>query len=205
MQCTEARKNLLELLDEKLDAELRAAVEDHLAACPECAAEFRSLQEGHNALCEVIPRMAPPKRHLTRERLQILERNIQQDRKILTIRRFVGAAAAAAILVAVLFLYQDVRRWLKTPQPSPSRGQNMAAEGARRPPGSVPVRMQIGSSGGGQKRNIVRVMAPAEENLRAAGSPNTRSQTRILRTNSPGVRVPVQNTLYDPEQDGYWW
>jgi predicted anti-sigma-YlaC factor YlaD len=202
MQCTQARKKLLELLDEKLDAEMRAAVEEHLGACPKCAEEYQSLQEGHNALCEVIPFLAPPECYLTSERLQTLERNIQRNRKILTLPRFVGAAAAAAILVAVLFLYQDVLRWMESPKPSPSRGQNLAVDSGRRP-GSVPVRMQIGSSG--QKPNVVRVMIPPEKELRATGSPSTRSRTRILRTNSPGVRVPVENTLYDPEQDGYWW
>jgi len=55
--CSEVTARLSPLLDGRLDAPARAAVEGHVAACPDCAAELADLRRAEDALGADLPRL----------------------------------------------------------------------------------------------------------------------------------------------------
>jgi anti-sigma factor RsiW len=202
MQCAEARKKLLELVDGELDDAESTGVEDHLERCPDCETTYKSVRYGHDVLSRTIPRLAPQGPHLTEERFAALEQRVgQRDRRVVTTRRVLGTAAAAAVLVAFLFVYQDVQRWMSPPDPDGAQHAAGPSDQYIQNPRTISARYRLSSlpSTGGQ--DVVSGIVQKEVDASAS---NTNGAT-ILRTSTPGLQVPVQNTLYDPEQDGYWW
>ena len=97
--CNEALELLSAQLDGAITIEEQTALQEHLAACPECRRIQRELKMAEEALPEL--QQEPPKLlHDTVMREIRRETRRKKERKPLL--RFVGAMAAAAALLAVL-------------------------------------------------------------------------------------------------------
>ena len=90
--CNEALELLSVQLDGAITIEEQTALQEHLAACPECRRIQSELKMAEEALPEL--QQEPPKREIRRETRRKKERK--------TLLRFVGVMAAAAALLAVL-------------------------------------------------------------------------------------------------------
>lgn len=202
MKCGYVRGNLLALLEGDIGPEERAAVQDHLERCDECRNELRMLQRGRDALVASLQQVAPSGRYLTQGRLDRLlgaSEAPAETPRIITLRRFIAAAAAAAILVSSLFIYGDVRSILdrrRQPEmayPSVARvpGSGLASMVALSPtPHDYRLDIVLGYTGGGS----------------AWGTPAAQVRpANLIRTTSPGIDVPVRNAFYDSEEAGFWW
>ncbi|NIR02045.1 MAG: hypothetical protein GTN78_17930, partial [Gemmatimonadales bacterium] len=118
MECTEVRQKLVEAVEGELPSPEEAAVRQHVAECSDCRSEFKRLRRASGALNTVVSQLAPPTRYLTRRRLDLLmfaysERH--RPIRLVTWRRFVAAAAVAAIIAAVPFIVGDVAHILNAP------------------------------------------------------------------------------------------
>ena len=115
MDCTEASQEFLEALDGALSKPDLSRLREHLDRCGSCRAEFERLHKGWNAVRIALPELAPRERYLTTARLERLMNFRSGGRaplRLMTLRRFVAAAAVAIILVSGFFIASDVvRMW----------------------------------------------------------------------------------------------
>ena len=130
MECQDARDRFVDLLAGELSADDVQAVEEHLAACADCRAQMATLRAGAQALTLSVGLLAPAGRHLTKQRLRRLRTALhpQSDRsRILALQRVVASAAAAAIIVSAIFIYQDLSGYVKRDGAAPAdSGQQVA-------------------------------------------------------------------------------
>jgi len=192
MRCTEAREKLVEAVEGALPPDEQALLRQHLEGCARCRAEFEALAHASQCLRDALADLVPEETYLTaarRERLLAARARGRKPIRLITWRRFVVAAAAAAIIVSVSFLVGDVL-WL--------------------------LRGGAGADGGVGERIVVIVAAAPGEAGRAARFVPVRATVampagrpgavpRVVRTDSPGLRVPVSNGLYDAEESSFWW
>lgn len=66
MRCTDIIKELADYLDEALDANLRASIEEHLCKCKDCRIVVDTTKQTIDIFCNSEPAPLPP---TTRERL----------------------------------------------------------------------------------------------------------------------------------------
>jgi len=115
LDCTEARHEFLEALDGALSEPDSGGLREHLGRCGSCRAEFERLRKGWTAFRIALPELAPRERYLTTARLERLMNARSGSRaplRLITLRRFVAAAAVAIILVSGFFIASDVvRMW----------------------------------------------------------------------------------------------
>jgi anti-sigma factor RsiW len=197
VNCNEVTEKLLDAAEGVLGADERSAVDAHLAQCPACRAELAQLTTGLHGLRMHMAALAPRERYLTpARRARVMGSDGPRIFRLATYRQFVGAAAAAAILVSVAFIaahllgVRDARRLQEGPavaaQPEP-------------PVHYVPV--MVAAPGQGQPINVAYAAQAA-----AAPAPRTGPvAASALRTDSPGVTVPVNHAFYDPEESSHWW
>ena len=205
MECREVKKRLADLLAGTPGGEGVGAVEQHLAQCPDCRAELAALRAGEQALAQSVGLLAPTGRYLTRRRLRRLRAAARPsgDRpKILTLQRLVGSAAAAATLVSCIFIYQRL-----TPAPviQDARGVQFGAQYESRP---GPVMIGLVSAPRAPRVDLVQVVSGYMGYGGPVGTTLSETSSRrsdVMFANSPGMRVPVSNRLYDAEEGAYWW
>jgi anti-sigma factor RsiW len=198
MNCDEFHGRFLEIVDGQVPSQDTAAVRAHLDRCPACRAEVDQLCAGARALHSAVDLLAPRQRYLTPARLERLMAARQSSRKpfrIITLHRLVAAAAIAAIVASAPFLVGDFRRLLNPPEPPP-----MVA--------SIPVPAWRGpvilaATGRENPMSVRRSLSPAADASLVASSSDQGPGLAVFDT--PGVRVPVENVLYDPDESSHWW
>ena len=202
MKCGDVRGSLLDLSEGTINPEQRAAVQQHLGQCDECRAELAMLQRGRDGLEASLEQVAPVGRYLTEGRMGRLlgafEVRAQQPR-IITLRRFIAAAAAAAILVSFRFIYADVRSML-TPKQQPGETYPTALRVSPLGPAGIVALTPTPEDHG---LNVVFEYLKASPAGGATAAPVPPAD--LVRTISPGIDVPVQNAFYDCQEAGCWW
>jgi len=202
MKCGDVRGSLLDLLEGTIGPEQRTAVEQHLGQCEECSAELAMLQRGRDALMASLENVAPEGRYLTERRMGRLLGGLEgrvQRRPILTIRRFIAAAAAAAILVSFLHIYDDVSSMLR-PEPQPSAVYPSALRLVPLGPAGI---VALTPTPGARQLDVVFDYMEAGSAAEAPAAPVRNAD--LIRTTSSGINVPVQNAFYDCKEAGCWW
>lgn len=104
--CNEALELLSAQLDGAITIEQQAALDAHLASCPECRRIQRELQLADEALPGL---QQEPPRLLHDAVMQEIRRETRQKKERKPLLRFVGVMAAAAALLAVLAGFHLVR------------------------------------------------------------------------------------------------
>lgn len=211
MECRDARDRFVDLLAGGLSEDDLQAVDEHLAACAECRAEIETLRAGEQALAPSVGLLAPAGRHLTKQRLRRLRTALHphSDRsKILALQRVVASAAAAAILVSAIFIYQGVSAHLKRDDAAPADPGRPVAVGpgaarGERDPG--PVMVGLASAPQVERLQMVSGYVGQEAPRSGARSEAGPQRADLVFAGSPGVRVPVSNRLYDAEEGAFWW
>jgi anti-sigma factor RsiW len=99
MRCEEARENLAAHLDGEIEGAPRRAVDEHLAACPACAAERRELAAAWRLL-DLVDAPPAPAGFAARLRDRAREGGGAPGGRLLRIPLPAAAAAAAVLLVA---------------------------------------------------------------------------------------------------------
>jgi hypothetical protein len=195
VDCNEVGERLLEAAEGVLSADDETAVEAHLARCAKCRAEFGELRRGVDGLRGSVPVLAPRERYLTHARMdQVLGGEGPRIFQLATYRQFVAAAAAAAIVVSAAFIgarflgARDARRLMDT---------RPVAVRTDPPMRRLPVMVE--PPGQGQPITV------AHSVLTPAPIPAQFGSQAVLRTDTPGVTVPVNHALYDPEESSHWW
>ena len=204
MDCREVKSKLLEAAEGELRGQERAAVEEHLGHCPDCTAELKRLEAAVGAMHEAVELLAPRRAYLTPERLARLTEVLDRRRpkvQLITLRRFVASAAAAAILVALYYLAGDVAILLRQTEESPIVVQRRVRPSA--------AQVVLGSVGQDEPVRVVRSFPVAAESG-AVGEATRREPAdlqapRWVETDSPGLIVPVDHAFYDPEESSHWW
>ncbi len=207
MDCTEAGERLLEAAEGCLTGEELRVVEGHLARCTSCRAEFEELRTAAGALRDAVSELAPAESYLTPDRRRRLmaaraEGVYAEGSRmfhLVSYRRFIAMAAAAAILVSIGSIGTGlVRMWRYQP-----REKRIAAKSGA--PSYVSV--VLAAPGHGEPVKVVRSIpvssvASAEGwTLPAEGMP----AGGLVPAESVGVRVPVDHAYYDPEESSRWW
>jgi anti-sigma factor RsiW len=207
MDCEAVKSQLVDVLEESAPSKELVALEEHLASCQSCRAELLMLRQGREVLVACLDKLAPAEERLTEERLQGLLRiaeSMRERPRIITLRHFVGAAAAAAILVSAYFLYQDIRAPANSGQPSVA-SQPQAGFAFPSRPGTVRVVLTRGPGATNPDVVMGYVMTAAERREPMPAEVFPFDYIGVVRSSSPGVHVPVQHALYDAEEAGYWW
>jgi anti-sigma factor RsiW len=114
MTCDEAEILLHALLDGELDAGHAREVEDHVAACPRCAAQLRGLREMHEAVSGADLRYAAPPALRKRIEAALPQPRLTSRRSLL--QGFAAGSAVSALaatgLVAIVLRNDDEQRIL---------------------------------------------------------------------------------------------
>lgn len=202
MECREVSESLLALVEGTIGSEQQALVEQHVAACPGCRAELAMLRRGHRGLLTSLEELAPSDRHLTAERLgRLLGAYAERAgrTRIITLRRFVVAAAAAAILVSGFFIYHDVRSIAAARNRMPVADESTAVPARPNWAGIV----ALTSPPEDRYPNVVfgYMKASAVDAVPALPS----YPANLVRASSSHVRVPARNAFYDGEEAASWW
>jgi len=204
MDCENIHPELLEFVEEELSGAEAARVEGHLERCEACTSEAKELRHALAALRSSLPLIAPGGRHLTATRYARLKQacagRVRAPTPI-SRRRFVAAAAIAAILVSGWFIYQHVASWF-TPWTPP----DTVARSARQERFRVPVVLVSVAEEG-------QIDVPESHFLRSTYSapfgpqwpPEGLDYSRLMRTQPDGITIPVQNDYYDSTEPAYWW
>lgn len=199
MDCAEIKDRLLEAAEDELPQDERARLDEHLAHCRACRAEFEGLRRAADALRVAAVELAPPRPYLTPERFRRLmaaHEGAPKIFKLVTYRQFVAVAAAAAIIVSVAVIAWHVGQMRQVGEQDPFFVQA---------PASLPyVPVVLATTGRqGEPMNVVRSLpAGAEFGPLWDGSP---SAVRLVGADSAGVLVPVDHVFYDPEESSRWW
>jgi anti-sigma factor RsiW len=197
VKCNEVSEKLLDAAEGALATQDRLVVDAHLAQCAACRAELAQLTEGLRGLQEHMPVLAPREHYLTRARLdRVMGSDGPRIFRLATYRQFVGAAAAAAIIISAAFIAAHilgVRDALRL-QDAPA-----VAMQAEPPVHYVPV--MVAAPGQGQPINVAHAAQAAAEPVPRMGS----VAASALRMDTPGVTVPVNHAFYDPEESSHWW
>jgi len=202
MDCVRLRDTLVDLLGEQESTAFPEAVREHLESCAACRAQLDALRRAEAALRGSVAELAPADGYLTPARLQRLRRGIAASRrpKVITLRRVAGLAAAAAIVLSLGFLYLYAYRPPDDQQPG-SRQRFVQVPGGGRAEGTPTVLVGLRSSAPEQRPSLVTSHAYGLRGEMPGGG----REGELLRANSRGVRVPVHNVLYDPEEVANWW
>ena len=208
MDCTRARDSLVDLLGGSLQPEVQQELEAHLGQCEACRREHELLQRGHRALADSLPQVAPRGAYLTEQRyIRLLEaaRSQRHPSRIITLRRFVAAAAAAIIVVCVPYVVKDFGELL-TPAAPPAGTHVARVPAAPRYRAPEPVRVFLASGPErGNLRETVGHMAADLDVMSPSPGFGVQPATQVLRTTGRDVHIPVRNALYDEQETGYWW
>ncbi len=188
---------LLDFVDGEMSPQDKAAVRAHLADCPTCRAEVDELRAGARAVRSAVEQLAPGQRYLTAERLERLtaaHRRPRRPVRLLTLHRLVAAAAVAVIVACAPFLVGDFQRILSPPEQQPEGRM------AQPPLPEWHGRAILASAGREAPMSVMQSLPVAAE---ASYVPDPRAG--LATSDTPGVRVPVENALYDPEESSHWW
>jgi anti-sigma factor RsiW len=173
------------------------ALEEHLGRCEACRAEFEELRTASCALRDAVGKLAPPVSYLTPDRRRRLMAAYAEGPKLfrlVTYQRFVAVAAAAAIVISAGFISLNLgRMWRHRQIESPVAVPSLVSP-------YVPV--MLTAAGQGEPVNVVRSIPVSTESWRLADEP---VGARVVRTDSAGVRIPVDHAFYDPEESSRWW
>jgi anti-sigma factor RsiW len=198
VNCAEAKDRFLEAAEGDLKGDGRGALEEHLVVCEACRTEFDELGKAVGALREAVGGLAPVRRYLTAERRERLMAAYADEPKLfrlITYRRFIAAAAAVAIVVSGAVIATSVARMTRSrPKELPVAAGPVAAP-------YVPV--ILAATGQGGPVNVIRSIPVGTEAWSQWDEPARGA--RIVRTDSAGVRIPVDHAFYDPEESSHWW
>jgi hypothetical protein len=123
-----------------------------------------------------------------------------QHRPIITIRRFIAAAAAAAILVSFTHIYRDVSSMFKPGVPQAAPAYRQAVRLVPLGPAGI---VALAPTPGARQLDVV---FDYMETGSAAGEPAVPTgNSDLIRTTSSGINVPVRNAFYDCKEAGCWW
>jgi anti-sigma factor RsiW len=196
VNCTEARDRLLEAAEGCLAGQELHSVEEHLARCEACRAEFEELRTASCALRDAVPELAPAQSYLTPDRRRRLMAAYAEGPKLfrlVTYRRFIALAAAAAILISAGAIVLNLGRpWHHRQDKTPVAVQL---------PQYLPV--VLAAAGQGEPVSVFRSIPVSTEAGSAWDEPARGG--RIVRADSAGVRIPVDHAYYDPEESSLWW
>lgn len=205
MNCSDAQRSLLELLDVELPQQEAALLRQHLETCETCRAEFRALAEASRVLKDALGELAPDSRYLTDGRWKALMAACarhSKPRPVFARRRVVAAAAAAAILVSALFLYWEVRIILDGRAPLPPAGERRTAQDTTR----VPVTLASAEAESpvyvvrGYRKDPGPTMVHEARMLRRAPE-----CAELISLDQPDIWVPADNAYYDSTESARWW
>ena len=196
---------MLDLVEGGLDEDVADRVRDHLDECPSCREEADSLRAGLNGLRDIVTFQVGSGPHLTPSRREATLKAARQARKktrLVTWRKFAGAAAAAMLLVSGFFLAQDLFSGAGQPKEGTRAGGGATAVIPR----SLPRRG--GSNRNGSPIRTVGLGGVGNERPKsdARGLPRRPPQPKDMMYNQPAdIQVPVQNARYEPRRERYWW
>ena len=210
MNCEELHPRLLEIADGDVPSADAEAVRAHLDQCAACRAQVEELRAGAQALRGAVDVLAPRAHYLTAERLEKLTAAHKTQRrsfKIITLHRLAAAAAVAVIVASAPFLIGDFRHILKPPaENAPMVAEAPAPVAAAPAPVADwhgPVILAATGHSDSDPMNLMRSMRSVMPPSSATVPPGQRVGLAVSDT--PGVRVPVENVLYDPEESSHWW
>jgi anti-sigma factor RsiW len=198
MNCEELRCVLLDFVDGDLPPEEKAGVRAHLAECTSCRAEVDQLRAGARAVRAAVEELAPRQHYLTGarlERLMAARRERRRPIKLITPRRLVAAAAIAAIVASAPFLVGDFARLLAPPPETTQQGAVAQAPVLEWHGPAI-----LAATGRQAPMSVMRSVPAAAEGPAIPGP-----GVSLATSDTEGVRVPVQNVLYDPEESSHWW
>jgi anti-sigma factor RsiW len=112
MTCDEAEILLHALLDGELDAGHAREIEEHLAGCPRCAAQFRAFRDMHKAMSDADLRHVAPPALRRRIEAALPQPRMTSRRSLLQGFAFGSAVSALAAtgLVAIVLHHDDEQR-----------------------------------------------------------------------------------------------
>jgi len=196
-QCEHIRHILLEAADGALPGEEMSVVEEHLAGCAQCRSEYLRLKRASEALRETVLVIAPPTSHLTTRRRERLYGRMARRRapiRLITWRRFVAAAAIAAIIASAPFIISDLRQYRRSSALPP-----IAVESP--PPAShVAVMLGVGVRPGRRSVEFAPVDFGSSRPYEAALPTG-----RLIGADTAGISVPVSHPFYESEESSHWW
>jgi len=198
MDCQTAQTQLLDALDGALDSAQKSALDDHLSRCASCRAEMRRLREGLEAVRLAAEELAPRQRYLTTERLGRLMVAYGRKTRVVSLhlpRGLVAAAAVAAICVSAVVIALSMR----APSALPPAARYAATEAPYGP--ALPVVLTTVAPG-----EPMRTIRPVTLGPLGARSEGQAGRLRpFVPISNPGLIVPADHTLYDPEESSRWW
>lgn len=198
VNCIGACEKLLDAAEGALEADEDRLLRTHLAGCAKCSAEFDAITAGMHALRRAVPVVAPREHYLTRARRdRVSDGGGPRIFRLATYRQFVGAAAAAAILISAAFITAQVLGILDA-----RRLQDAPAVAAQQPaPGLRYAPLTVSAPGQTEPISVAHTMRPVAAAVQAPAPP----PTPPLRTDTAGITVPVNHAFYDPEEASHWW
>jgi predicted anti-sigma-YlaC factor YlaD len=202
MKCKEAREKLLDLVEGDLDDGEAQEVRDHLDDCELCREEADCLRAGLNGIRDAVPLQVGTGPHLTPSRRKAALQAARKERKktrLVTWRKFAGAAAAAMLLVSAWFLAQD----LLFTETKPPRRRTAPGRMAQVPP-RIPSRSKE-RAGPVQQVTLNSGDKEPSSAPRRVSRPGDGPPREVMFNQPAEVQVPVQNAYYEPRRERYWW
>lgn len=198
MDCKQVIERLLDLVEGDVSPGVRDAIRAHLEECERCRTEFERIRVARRAVGLAVDALAPRNVYATERRIgQLMEaaQSAERPSKIFTFRRLVASAAAAAILVSVPFIVQDLRQMWSSPAPA-TGGRDIAL---------LPVPMEHLVLASDDQVDHIGPVRPVEAMSGRGGSSSPRQRMQLASLDTEGVRVPVDHDYYDAEEAALWW
>ena len=204
MKCEDAKSKLIEYVDRELPEPEQRRVSKHLEGCSACREEHDRLRQADESLRNNLSRLAPADTYLTSARRKALNEAhaaSQRSVKLITLRRFVAAAAIAAIIASAWVMYPDLASFFGPPRRSVPADRVATGYSEISP-------LMVTSPGDGTELRVlparVRRSAQAARGGRS-GSSSQLNHAESVRMHPEWVVVPAENAYYDDSEAAYWW
>jgi len=204
MQCEKVKNRLVEYVDGELSEPERTEVASHLDECDACRDQCQQLREGDRAIKQALSSLAPPGRYLTSARRKALEEAHADRRrplKLISFRRFVAAAAIAAIIASAYVMYPDLKSFVAPSREPVSPGRIAAGSYEMAP-------LMVTSPGDGSELRVLPARVRTQMQSATGGTSRVASElnhAESVRMHPEWVVVPAENTYYDDSEAAYWW
>jgi len=214
MSCKNIRKQFSEYLDEALSPERRAALEEHLAACPHCRQELAKWRQVVQAV-RALPERSVGESFTRNVMVAVSEQKKARPRRRRLISMWPGLAAAAVLaLVASVTLVVYPRRRepgeptrtaelrreadslehadeIRAREPIREAGRAGALPAAKPPTGDMLLKEELAGRPA-SRSYAMRIPAGPEEADRSRGTVNRLVFTQVVPANLPERRRPTQ-------------
>ena len=205
MKCEDIQSELVDYMDGEMSESRRTRISAHLDDCDACREQCRRLEQADSSVRQALSSLAPPGKYLTGARRKALKEAhtaSQRSIKLMTFRRFVAAAAIAAIIASAWVMYPDLTSFF-----GPARETIPADRVATSPYEMSP--LMVTSPGEGNELRVLparvhgsRKSVPQQGRASLASGLNHAGSVRM---HPEWVIVPAENAYYDDSEAAYWW